>query len=613
MLAKKIHITTLTKKLALYMGLVPSLCLAQTLAFPSAEGFGRFTTGGRGGEVYHVTNLNDSGTGSFRDAVSKSGRIVVFDVGGVIKISSRIVIQKNTYVAGQTAPGGGITIYGNGVALNSSSGNTIVRYLRIRMGDQGDSRKDALGISDGQNYIFDNVSVSWGHDGTLDVNGSNIDNITFQDCIISQGIDIVGHSTGGLFQSGKWSMIRSLYIDNETRNPKGKGTHEFINNVIYNWGSDGYIMGATTGLSEVNMIGNHFIYGPSSSNGSHITRTTPEFHVYAKDNWVDSNKDGVYNPSLMSDYKTATLVDTPFDYHGTQNAKPAKEALDELLSHVGGTPHDAVDLYLLDELKSYGTKGKIIVRESENGIPGNVGTVANGIPPKDTDRDGMPDSWETLHGLDPNSHADQNGFDLSDEGYTNVEMYLNELAGDPVKYKDNSPTNYPPVFVTGDSLSVNENSTEITPILVSDPENATITYSIGTGSDSEFFTIDPHSGVLRFKTAPDYETPTDGGLNNIYWVYIKASDGIHEVEQKTAVHVTDVNEEVLWNVKHSYAITRHQYTVFDMLGNTVLHLHENSNNPQQWGSPQWNQLKRGVYLIKNHDVSNHVMVYQKSN
>lgn len=402
---------------------------AQQLAFPGAEGFGRFATGGRGGEVVHVTNLNDAGAGSLRDAISKPNRIVVFDVGGIIHITSRLVIQKNSYIAGQTAPGEGITIYGNGVALNSSSGNSIIRYIRIRMGENGDYRKDALGISDGQNYIFDNVSISWGWDGTVDVNGRNIDNITFQDCIIGQGIDIVGHSTGGLMQSGKWSVIRSIYIDNETRNPKGKGTHEVMNCVMYNWGSNGYIMGSTDGLSEVNAVGNHFIYGPSSSSNSHITGTTAAFHVYGKDNWVDANKNGVYDASLLTDYKTATLMSTPYPYNGMKKVMPASEALEYVLANAGASmPHDAVDKYLINEIRSYGTKGKIIKRESDNGIPGNVGTVANGTPPLDTDRDGMPDEWEIRRGLNPNKADDKE--DDDNDGFTNIEEYLSCLVGE---------------------------------------------------------------------------------------------------------------------------------------------------------------------------------------
>jgi hypothetical protein len=406
-------------------------------AFPGAEGFGKYTTGGRGGAVYHVTNLNDAGQGSFRDAVSTSNRIVVFNVGGVINITERIVIKKNIYIAGQTAPGGGITIYKNGVALNGDSGNDIIRFIRIRMGKNGDSKKDALAVSEGQNYMLDHVSISWGIDGTLDVNGTGIDNLSFQNCIVGQGINIDNHSTGGLMQSGKWSLLRCLYIDNKTRNPKARGTHECINSVLYNWASDGYIMGDTEGRSECNLIGNYFIYGPSSSSGSHITNTTAAFNVYGKDNWVDDNKNGTLDGSLMTSYKTATVVSTPFNHPGVNKLLSAKDALDHVIKTVGASKaRDAVDEFLIDELVSYGKKGKIITTEDENGIPNNVGTVANGTPPADADKDGMPDEWEKKHGLNPDNAGDCSGKELSADGYTNIEMYINELAGDPVVFKN---------------------------------------------------------------------------------------------------------------------------------------------------------------------------------
>jgi len=146
------------KTTTLFLGLLlagSSLCAnAQQLAFPGAQGWGRFATGGRTGTVYHVTNLNDSGAGSLRDAVSQPNRIVVFDVAGVIKINSRIVFAKNLYVAGQTAPGEGVTVYGNGVSFSGAT-NTIVRYMRFRMGKGGDSGKDCAGIANGTNMIFD--------------------------------------------------------------------------------------------------------------------------------------------------------------------------------------------------------------------------------------------------------------------------------------------------------------------------------------------------------------------------------------------------------------------------------------------------------------------------
>ena len=400
------------------------LIQTQTLAFPEAEGFGKYTTGGRGGEVHHVTNLYDSGEGSFRDAVSESNRIVVFDVGGVIEIDDRIVIHSNITVAGQTAPGGGITIYGNGIALNDDSGNNIIRYIRIRMGKNGDSGKDAVGISAGTDYIFDHVSISWGRDGTLDVNGSDIDNLTFQDCIISQGINNSNHSTGGLLQSGQWSVIRSLYIDNKTRNPKARGTHEFINSVLYNWGTNGYIMGDTEGTSECNLMGNYFIYGPSCSSNSHITGTTPTFYVYPSDNWVDSDADGSLDGSLLSDYKTATVQSSAFDYPGVNTLLSAQDAVEHVAEYAGASlVRDEVDELLISQLLSYGTEGAIINTEADNGIDNNVGSVANGTSPTDTDQDGMPDSWEEENGMDP-STADDSG-DNDGDGYTNIEEYLN--------------------------------------------------------------------------------------------------------------------------------------------------------------------------------------------
>ncbi len=396
---------------------------AEQLAFPGAEGFGCYTSGGRYGEVYHVTNLDDDGDGSFRDAVSESNRIVVFDVGGVINITDRIVINSNVTVAGQTAPGGGITIYGNGIAFNGNSGNNIIRYIRIRMGVDGDYGKDAVSISEGTDYLFDHVSISWGRDGTLDINGDDIDNITFQDCIISQGINNLNHSTGGLMQSGQWSMIRSLYIDNKTRNPKARGTHEFINSVLYNWGTNGYIMGNTSGTSECNMLGNYFIYGPSSSSGTHFTGSTETFYVYAEDNWVDDDTDGVLDGTLISDYGSATVMSSAYDYPGVSDLMSAQDALAYVIDNVGSSlERDEVDELLISQVESYGTSGSIIDTEDENGIDDNVGTVANGTVPTDTDQDGMPDDWESDNGMDPETADDAD--DDDGDGYTNIEEYL---------------------------------------------------------------------------------------------------------------------------------------------------------------------------------------------
>jgi hypothetical protein len=317
------------------------------------------------------------------------------------------------------------------------------------MGADGEYRKDAMGISGGKDYIFDNVSISWGWDGTLDVNGDGVDNLTFQDCIIGQGIDIVGHSTGGLMETGKWSVIRSLYIDNVTRNPKAKGKHEFINSVLYNWAENGFIMGGnSTSSAYSNMIGNYFIYGPSSNASTHFTGANSLFNVYGEDNWVDSNKDGMLNGTLITNYTTATVVDEPYDYPGVNEIMTADSALKYVIQNVGGSypARDAVDELLIQELTSYGIEGQIIVTEEDNGIPGNVGIIANGTPPTDTDQDGMPDFWEDANSLDKDDPADRNGDDDSD-GFTNLEEYLNSIIGDTM-YVPPPPVSPPSIDVS---------------------------------------------------------------------------------------------------------------------------------------------------------------------
>jgi hypothetical protein len=302
------------------------------------------------------------------------------------------------------------------------------------MGKNGDSGKDAVSISLGENYMFDHMSISWGRDGTLDVNGTPVDLLSFQESIVSQGINLDNHSTGGLMQpsgvEGRWSMIRSLYIDNKTRNPKARGRHEFINSVLYNWAEHGYIMGDTTnGTSECNLIGNYFIYGPSSNSDTHITGTTEYFHVYPEDNWVDSNKNGALDGSLLTNYKTATVEGGPFGYPGVNTLLSAQDAVMHIIDNAGASlVRDAVDEMLIEQLRSNGAEGSIIDTEDDNGISGNVGTVAAGTAPTDTDRDGMPDDWETARGLDP-STADDTGDDDSD-GYTNIEEYLSCIVAE---------------------------------------------------------------------------------------------------------------------------------------------------------------------------------------
>jgi hypothetical protein len=189
-------------------------------------------------------------------------------------------------------------------------------------------------------------------------------------------------------------------------------------------------MGDTSGVSECNLVGSYFIYGPSSNAGTHITDTTPTFSVYAEDNWVDENRNGVLDGTPLNDYKTASVVASPFDHPaGVTGKLPAADAVQYVIEHAGASlERDAVDALLIDQVLSFGKLGQIITTEDDNQIPGDVGTVLPGTPPLDSDQDGMVDEWEKGRGLDPEA-ADDSGDDDGD-GYTNVEEYLSCLVGE---------------------------------------------------------------------------------------------------------------------------------------------------------------------------------------
>ncbi|KAF7621216.1 pectin lyase fold/virulence factor [Aspergillus flavus] len=414
------------------MRLTPSLisCLSllhftsALVAFPGAEGFGANAVGGRQGEVYVVSNLNDSGEGSLRDAVSQPGRIVVFSVGGVIEITDRIVVSKQVTILGQTAPGDGITVYGNGWSF-SNADDAIVRYIRIRMGKGGSSGKDAMGIADGKNMIFDHVSVSWGRDETFSING-DVSNVTIQNSIIAQGLET--HSCGGLMQTdGGVSLFRNLYIDNKTRNPKVKGVNEFTNNVIYNWGGGGgYIAGGSDGESNVNVIGNYFISGPDTSVTA-FTRGNENFHAYVETNYYDSDKDGTLNGSELgvdsTNYGGMDLVTEKYDYPAVASVLSPDDALTYVTKYAGASKvRDSVDTQLVAQVESYGKDGALISDEADMG---GAGDLDQGTTPTDTDGDGIPDDAEAELGTDPNT-ADS--MDLDTSGYTFLEVWANSLV-----------------------------------------------------------------------------------------------------------------------------------------------------------------------------------------
>lgn len=416
--------------LLLSLSLLASTAILRAVpAFPGAEGFGAQAKGARASAtptVYRVTNLNDSGTGSLRDAVGTSNRIVIFDVGGIIRIKTPLVFASGLTIAGQTAPGDGVTVYGNRVSF-SGANNTLCRYMRFRMGIEGDDGADAVGVANGSDMVFDHVSASWGRDETFSISGDTAVRITLQDCLIAQGLRL--HSAGGLMQtSGGVSIFRSLYADNWMRNPKIKGVNDFINNVVYNWGSGGgYIpAGDSAGDSYCNLIGCYFIAGPETGAGrSPFSTGNTNYRLNQSGNLQDLDLDGVADGVAVtsSSFPTLQLVGTRFAYPTPTTELTAAAALEWVLSKAGASrKRDRSDDYVVAEARSFGTNGAFIYNETEMG---GVGTLDAGLKPSDADNDGVPDWWEVAAGTDP---AVADATVLGSDGYLNIERYLNAIV-----------------------------------------------------------------------------------------------------------------------------------------------------------------------------------------
>ncbi|MDD5206479.1 MAG: hypothetical protein PHS17_13715 [Desulfobacterales bacterium] len=454
---------------------------AQVPAFPGAEGFGATSLGGRGKStppysftVHAVTNLNNSGAGSFRAAVEASGpRFVVFKIGGTIALTSGITISNPyIYIAGQTAPGGGITIRGGEVRVQTH--NVTIRYLTFRRGAGGDNH--ALLIADNGNsnvhdIIVDHCTLSWGTDEVLST-WYRVYNFTSQWNIVSEGLDCSTHSEGchskgGAF--GGWyfderhsaggaynlSVHHNLFAHNRERNPVFDvvGTSQSVNNVSYNMSSRShmyYDRGEFT-QAKNNVIKNFTKAGPASAKQPY----TAQVWKYSP----NSISWGMYVEGNIDSYRTSDtqaqevsvepgsrgyLVSKRFP-DPTITETSAAQAYKDVLASAGnyrglncdGTwtvRRDAHDLRIVSDVTN--RTGKIINDPSE---VGGWLTISSGTPCTDTDSDGMPDVWETASGLNPNNSADRL-LDSNGNGYTNLERFLNGASSAPVGERPNAPT-----------------------------------------------------------------------------------------------------------------------------------------------------------------------------
>ena len=429
--------------IAFMLSLIPFNLIARAEnlvpAFPGAEGAGMYTTGGRGGDVYEVTNLNDSGPGSLRDGVKLNNVTIVFKVSGTIHLKSELVISgSNITIAGQTAPGDGICIADYGVRITGS--NIIIRYLRFRPGSANiNAEPDALTSFGGsKDIIIDHCSFSWSVDETLSI--YRTENLTVQWCIAAESLTMSGHWKGRHGYGGIWGGYNATWHHNILMNhtsrlprvnvgsaPIPDAKVEFINNVIYNWGFNNTYGGEN---STVSLINNYYKPGPGTQDSvkSRIANPTPNGYPsswYISGNVVEGNAEVTNNNELgITATGTYTKLTEPVDIPGDVTIQDAQTAYQEVLAKAGAVypKRDAVDARLVNEIK-YGL-GRFINTEAEVGGYPELNTAQ---APQDSDHDGMPDNWEISNGLNPNDPNDRNGYKFGN-GYTNLENYLNSLV-----------------------------------------------------------------------------------------------------------------------------------------------------------------------------------------
>ncbi|MCQ2490149.1 MAG: carbohydrate-binding protein [Ruminococcus sp.] len=461
------------------------------VAFPGAVGGGKYATGGRGGQVYHVTNLNDSGEGSFRDAVSKSNRIVVFDVGGTIELKSAVSAVSNITIAGQTAPGGGgITLKNYKMAFGGD--NIICRYLSSRPGPYNatSSGNDAWGGSKGANCIVDHCSIGWASDEQWGLYSNN-SNYTVQYSVIGPANSWGGHDKGihgfGIMMgNSSLTYDHNLIIHNVSRNFRGKipgaGVADFTNNIIYDWG----YQTAYGTIGHVNYVNNTLKAGNSTTSGYNYinvdSTTSPQnFKVYCAGNRL-INKDGSLHGITYNNWDGITVksgigitkdnlkTSSPFqilnngeNVSTATTCESAADSYEHVISFAGnGISPDKrtpIDRQCASETKN-GT-GQCSGTAAYDGSVSDLNKynikcgVTYSYPPAvtakeivDTDNDGMADSWEQERGLDPTDPTDYAG-DYCGQGYMNIEYYINDLTVNSfpegvVKLSPESDTPAPP-------------------------------------------------------------------------------------------------------------------------------------------------------------------------
>jgi hypothetical protein len=453
-------------------------------AFPGAEGGGAYSFGGRGGKVYVVTSLADRGPGTLREACEQGGaRIVVFNVAGIIQLKSPINIRAPYItIAGQTAPGDGVCIAGESFLIDTH--DVVIRYMRFRRGATEVTRRDdALGGNGVGNIIIDHVSASWGLDENMSMYRHVYDrgsakqeklptvNITIQNSIFSEALDTYNHSFGSTIGGLNSTFMRNLWANNISRNPSigMYGDFGFVNNVVFNWWNRSADGGDHRSL--FNFINNYYKPGPITpkdkpighrilkpESGRDAQHASTFGKAYVNGNIVEGNDrvtkdnwDGGVQVEDVADvekHMASIRVNEPMPM-ARVSILPAQKAYEYVLENVGASlpKRDPVDKRIVEEVRT----GKIIYREGgktnvgnkfikrrlpedsyKQGIISDVSQVGGypeykGTPYKDADKDGMPDEWETKHGLNAKNAADAS-LDRDKDGYSNIEEFINSVV-----------------------------------------------------------------------------------------------------------------------------------------------------------------------------------------
>jgi autotransporter-associated beta strand protein len=429
--------------LVICMAAMPAaLALGQTVSFPGAVGFGDTATGGRGGSIYVVTNLNSSGAGSFEDAVSESNRIIVFAVGGDVQMSAAISCASNLTILGQTAPGEGIAFLGHEVSFNDSS-NCIIQYIRAREGSTDTSAKASINLGGTSDMILDHVDAEFSQYDNIDAVGSptTTNNITLQNSLIADPIkaQVFNMHTEG----SNTTYENNIFANAEGRSVLAKSNTQFVNNVIYDYGY-AYTTGNSGGVYSYDLLDNYFVAGQSTTSpGDAWYQLDSNQSAYSSGNLLDTNKNGVLDGSATTPGGVNTLTSewSPTTQYLPTLSATAAYAFDlahagDLYSNGNGTfSRDDVDTQIASQVASYGTSGTILNEPDDDGISGNggLGSLPTASASANT-LDTVPFTWLTEHGLSTTSATDLTlpnalGYDMIEEYAQQIQdQYASQTA-----------------------------------------------------------------------------------------------------------------------------------------------------------------------------------------